>query len=300
MLVSLTALEQIPISLLFLPKYQLRSETSRREISSLADSIERNGLLEPLVVRRISNGYELIAGCRRLRALRQLGHKTAICHIVEANDQQAFEISIVENVQHQNLNPIDEAIAYRRYIEEFGYGGITDLAAKISKSQEYVSLRLALLKMPKDITDRIISRQISPSTAQELLPLTMDQQRRLSNLIVERKLTKREVRQAVKAIKKEDFEGIDWLSSKPNIQTASQQWLEQSCLRNTVLILDKTLQKLDEILKTVPTPSVLEEMLREYKSQLQNQIDRLTRLERTILTQSDVEITSHQTICAMK
>ena len=108
-----------------------------------------DGLLEPIVVRPVENGSEVVAGNRRLEACRRLKMHRIPCHIVELDDREAFEVSLVENVQHETMNPVDEARAFKRYVDDYGYGGVSELARKIDKSQEYVSNRLRLLKLPK-------------------------------------------------------------------------------------------------------------------------------------------------------
>jgi len=102
---------------------QLR--TSLYDLTELAESIRKVGLLQPIIVRtNKSNGFEVVAGNRRLNACRKLGWKKIACHLVELDDRQAFEASIIENVQRNTLNPIEEGMAYSKYVKELGWGGI--------------------------------------------------------------------------------------------------------------------------------------------------------------------------------
>lgn len=99
-------------------------------------SIQQKGLLEPIVVRPVEKAFEVVAGNRRFEACKKLGWRSIPCHVVELDDKEAFEVSILENVQRETLNPIEEGRAYRNYVDECGYGGESELARKIGKSQE--------------------------------------------------------------------------------------------------------------------------------------------------------------------
>jgi ParB family chromosome partitioning protein len=138
------------------------------DVEALALSIRQQGLLQPLVVRPMKDYFEIVAGCRRFEALRSIGWKKVPCVVVELTDKQAYVASLTENLQRQSLDPVEEALAYKKYISEFGWGGETDLASKISKSQEYVSQRLALLKLPPDLLNLIRENRLRPTIAREL------------------------------------------------------------------------------------------------------------------------------------
>lgn len=100
---------------------QLR--TSLYDLTELAESIRKVGLLQPIIVRtNKSNGFEVVAGNRRLNACRKLGRKKIACHLVKLDDRQAFEASIIENVQRNTLNPVEAGMAYSKYVKEFGWG----------------------------------------------------------------------------------------------------------------------------------------------------------------------------------
>ena len=99
----------------------------------------KTGLLQPIVVRTNNLGsFEVVAGNRRFSACKKLGWRKISRHLVELDDKSAFEVSIVENVQRHTLNPIDESLAFRKYVEQFGWGGISELSQKLSKSTSYV------------------------------------------------------------------------------------------------------------------------------------------------------------------
>jgi ParB family chromosome partitioning protein len=279
---QILANQEIPMGLISDPKCPLRSEVSRREIEDLIVSIGERGLLQPLLVRAKAAGYELIAGSRRLRACRSLGYQMVPCKVVEASDQEAMELSIIENVQRQTLNPIDEAVAYKRYIDEFGYGSVTTLAEKIGKSQEYVSLRLSLLRLPKEVIEAVISRQISPSCAQELLPLSFAQQRRIAALVVEKHLTKREVRTTVRSVTREEFEGVEWLR-KPDVSVKGSREIDVAACEQSIEALKLSARKLSDTIEDLPETSVLRDLLFEFRFTINTEIDSLIKFKKRAL-----------------
>ena len=136
----------------------------RNTNSELVDSIRRNGLLHPILVRTKGSFFEIIAGCRRYSACKALGLRKIICHVVEMDDKSAFEVSLTENIQRKSLDPIEEARAFKAYVDDLGWGGLTELATKISKSPAYVCKRLALLNLPNELLEKISKYDVSPST----------------------------------------------------------------------------------------------------------------------------------------
>ena len=117
-------------------------------VNDLVDSIRQHGLLQPLIVRPDGSTLELVCGQRRLTACKILRWKTIPCIVREIGEKEAFEISLAENLQHKTLNPIEEAIAFKQYVQLAGWGSVHELALKIGKSPEYVSHRIALLRLP--------------------------------------------------------------------------------------------------------------------------------------------------------
>ena len=133
-------MEEIEISNILPPQNKLRSVLE--DVNELAQSIKRLGLLQPIIVRSNKVDFEIIAGNRRFKACKILGLKKILCHIVQLDDRSAFEVSLVENVQNHSLHPVDEGLAFKKYVHEFGWGGISELAHKICKSPSYVSRRI--------------------------------------------------------------------------------------------------------------------------------------------------------------
>lgn len=171
-------------------------------LESLMESIRQVGLLQPIIVRRTDDGFEIVAGHRRYESCRRLRWRKIPSCIVELSDKDAFEVALTENIQRKSLNPVQEAEAFSRYVEEYGWGGVTELARRIGKSQEYVSQRILLLSLPEDVREKMISRQLSPSAARELIWVKDGaEQARLAEFIVKNKVPTRAVRYMVRAVR---------------------------------------------------------------------------------------------------
>src|SRR5215216_860546 len=163
----LGVIDDIPISKLRPSKTQLRS--SVQNLDELIDSIRERGLLQPIVVRGLEDHYyRIIAGNRRYEACKRLCWRKITCHILELEEKESFELSLIENIQRETLNPIDEARAFKIYISDFGWGGVSELAKKIGKSPSYVTKRIELLDLPKEVIKSVADSMVCPSIAEEL------------------------------------------------------------------------------------------------------------------------------------
>jgi ParB family transcriptional regulator, chromosome partitioning protein len=195
-------------------------------IPQLAASIREKGLLQPIVVRLKDEKdsdyyYEIIAGYRRYEACRMLALSKMMCHIVDVDDKEAYEISLLENIQQESMNPIEEAKAFQRYVRDFGWGGESDLARRIGKRQEYISRRIQLLSLPADVQNEIMRHRMNVSVAQELLSIDNNDNdvngesiEALNKYITENKTNSREVRQIVRVLKDKRQRFPDFLNSK--------------------------------------------------------------------------------------
>lgn len=193
----LGVVDDIPISQLKPSKCQLRS--LGYNIDDLLESIRERGLLQPIVVRGVEDHqYDIIAGNRRYEACRRLSWRKITCHIVEVDDKESLEISLIENIQRETLNPIDEANAFRLYISEFGWGGVSELARKIGKSPSYVTKRIELLDLPHEVIQSVADSSICPSIAEELHAIKdHTKQSEMVHLIAQRHLSLRRVRELI-------------------------------------------------------------------------------------------------------
>jgi len=182
-------------------KYQPRLEFDKERLQELVESIKEKGVVQPVIVRPVGGEFELIAGERRLRAAKSLGMSSVPAIVKNVNDEQALELAIVENVQRENLNPIEEARAYRTLNDTFDLTQ-DDIAKKVGKSRAAVTNAMRLLKLPEDIQDDISGGRITAGHAKVLL--TMDearQQRNLRDLIVSRGMSVREVERWIEKMK---------------------------------------------------------------------------------------------------
>jgi ParB family chromosome partitioning protein len=172
-------------------KFQRYSEDDE----SLVTSIREHGLIQPILIRPLSNGFEIVAGHRRYQACKSLRWRFIPCKIREMTDKQAFEIQLSENIQRKSMDPIEEAEAFRRYVMDFGWGGVSDLAKKIGKSEEYVSHRIQLLKLPEEIKKKIASHILNVSKAIEISAIPIEKQSLIIGEIIGNNLSVKRIRE---------------------------------------------------------------------------------------------------------
>ena len=180
---------------------QPRREFDEDSLMELADSIKQFGILQPLIVQKKKDYYEIIAGERRWRAAKLAGIKEVPVIIKEYTDQEIVEISLIENIQRENLNPIEEAMAYKRLLEEFNLKQ-DEVAERVSKSRTAVTNSMRLLKLSERVQQMIIDDMISTGHARALLAIDDEEQQYiLANKIFDEKLSVRETEKLVKALK---------------------------------------------------------------------------------------------------
>ena len=161
----------LPINEIYPNPFQPRLEFSEEELTELSQSIAENGLIQPIIVRKSDIiGYELIAGERRLRACKRLGMIEIPAVVKEVTDQESRKQAIIENLQRSNLNPIEEAKAYRNLIDELAYSH-EELAKAMGKSRPYISNALRLLQLPQEIQRSIEKGNLSQGHARALLAI---------------------------------------------------------------------------------------------------------------------------------
>ncbi len=161
---------ELPITEIAYSPFQPRTQLNEESLSELAQSIKRSGLIQPVIVRRTQNGYELIAGERRLRAAKIAGYDKIPVVIKEISDHDAAEFGLVENIQREDLNAIDIARAMQRLHDDFGYTQ-DSIAEGIKKSRPYVANLLRLLDLPDIVQDAILSNRISEGHGRAMLSL---------------------------------------------------------------------------------------------------------------------------------
>lgn len=181
--------------------YQPRKEFSEEKIQELAQSIKENGLIQPIIVRKSPVlGYEILAGERRYRASIAAGLSEVPVIVKQLSDQDMMLHSIIENLQRENLNPIEEAKAYQSLIDK-GFTH-TEIAEKMGKSRPYITNLVRLLGLPKHILAEVESGRLSQAHARLLIQLSSDKQDKLLNRIQTENLSVRQVEQILQKTKK--------------------------------------------------------------------------------------------------
>ena len=192
---------KMTISDLIPNKYQPRKNFNKSNLDDLTNSIKERGVLQPIIVRRSldqNNKYEIIAGERRWLAAQKAGLHDVPVVVTEADDLRSLEFAIVENVQRQDLNPLEEAQGYKRLIDEFSYDQ-EKVSKFIGKSRSYISNSLRILTLPNDVIKLIETEKLSTGHAKILVGL--ENASFVANKIIEKKLSVRQAESFVQLFK---------------------------------------------------------------------------------------------------
>jgi ParB family transcriptional regulator, chromosome partitioning protein len=249
--VDSSVVEQIEMKMIRPSQFAIRDKFQRNdpEFETLVNSIRDHGLLQPILIRPFANGFEIIAGHRRFQACRSLRWRFVSAKIRELTDKQAYEIQLTENIQRKSMDAIEEAEAFRRYVIDFGWGGVSELARKIGKSEEYVSHHIQLLKLPNDIKQRVASKSLKVSQAIELAQLPIEKQPKILSQVVNNNLTVRQIREIKTALREEKQEDLD------DMAISSSYGRSRSFIiaKKTSLTLKIALTRLDNLINEVHT-----------------------------------------------
>ena len=277
---------------------QLRKD-SNYCITDLIDSIRKIGLLHPVVVRVNGNEhFQVVCGCRRYTACKALKWKKIPCIVIDANDREAFEISLIENIHRSSLEPIEEANAFKKYVLDLGWGGVSELASKLGRSHSYIIKRITLLDLPQDIIDFINNRQLTPSAAEELFPIRDgSKQSELAKLIVDRQLSSKEARKVVLSTKNQS--GNYYCSQIQDSIYDSGYHTEHHdgyhdevraidrSLRKSILALRIAMSRIVAIIEEYEDNWIVYECLMEEKNALHRQIDTLFKKKKKLIKMMD-------------
>lgn len=181
---------------------QPRRDFDEAGLKELADSIEESGLIQPLVVREADEGYELIAGERRWRAARLAGEAKVPAVVRQVTDAEAYALALVENVQREDLNPMEEAAAYARLLEEYDFTQ-EELAQQVGKSRSSIANAVRLLNLPQKVCELVADGDLSAGHARALVGLPADLAQRLATRIVKRDLSVREAEELARKMKED-------------------------------------------------------------------------------------------------
>lgn len=220
-------LKQLPIDQLKRGRYQPREVFDPVLLEELSQSIRSNGLIQPLVVRPIaSNAYEIIAGERRWRASQLAGLSSVSCLVKEITDEQAAAVSTIENIQRQDLNPIEEAHAYARLVDEFSYQH-DEVAAIVGKSRTQISNMLRLLKLHPEVRELLMTQELSAGHGKILAGLSESLQCELAEESVKQGWSVRKIEEEIR--KREKNPKSRSASKDPNIARLERIMSDHLC-----------------------------------------------------------------------
>jgi len=182
--------------------FQPRKNFDKEKMEELKGSIEKHGIIQPIVVRKMANGYEIVAGERRLKAAKEIGLKKIPAIIKSVNNEKSLEIALVENIQREDLNPVEQANAFKRLIDEFNLTQ-QELAEATGKSRALVTNTIRLLKLNPEIQKNISEGKISFGHAKLLLSIEDEEvQKAVCNRIIANDLSVRDTERLIKNIEK--------------------------------------------------------------------------------------------------
>ncbi len=197
---NLDAQLEVDINSIQINPYQPRKEFAAEKLTELAESIKVHGIIQPLLVREVGNTYQLIAGERRLRAAKMVGLTRVPVVVREMTDEAMMEVALVENLQREDLNPVEEADAYQRLINEFRLTQ-DDIAKKVGKSRPAIANTLRLLNLPDEIQTDLAQGTLTMGHARALLSLkTPEEQKRVWAQIQIQQLSVRETEELIRAL----------------------------------------------------------------------------------------------------
>lgn len=185
----------IDLSLCVPSTYQARKTFVQEELQHLADSIKSNGVIQPILLRKLNQQYEIVAGERRCRAAKLAGFTTIPAIVMDINDKDVMEIGLIENLQRQNLNPQEEALAYQQLIKTFGYTH-EEVAKTVGKSRSYITNYLRILQLPNDIQQMIVDGKLSAGHAKILV--SVDNPQEIAQQILNNSFSVRETEELIK------------------------------------------------------------------------------------------------------
>jgi ParB family chromosome partitioning protein len=281
-------IEEVEIAKISFSNFTFR-EAGLENIDELAISIKQHGLLSPIVIRTKDNGFEIVTGILRYLACKKLGYRKIMAHIIEINEKEAFEISLIENLQRKSLSPFEEAKAFKAYVTDFGWGGISDLSSKISKSVSYVYKRLSMLELPQEILNDYKRSLLNNSTMEELVFVKdRNRQIQIAKQSIEKKMTVKEIRGLIKKDNEivYDYERNESdLPSQDNI--VDLELKAQRSFDKAITTLKIGMSKMASIIENNEDNWLVYEILMQHKNMLNNQIDILIKEKKKLYNNSN-------------
>lgn len=196
---------EVPLAKIVPNPNQPRRDFDEEKLAELADSIKKNGLIQPIVVRKHGIGYEIIAGERRYQASKRAGLDRVPVIVKDVDDAEMYRLALIENIQRDDLNPIEEAKGYKTLIAMNGVKSLGDLSELVSKSRSSISNIIRLLKLPEEVQDMVSDGRLTYATARAILAIDGEERQiALAQKAVENGMATSEVEDYVKAVKAMD------------------------------------------------------------------------------------------------
>ncbi|MBB5174775.1 nucleoid occlusion protein [Texcoconibacillus texcoconensis] len=228
--------KDLPVADIIPNRFQPRTIFQDERIEELAQTIKTHGMIQPIVVREQEDGYELIAGERRWRAVQLLGWETVPAVVREFNDSQTASVALIENLQREGLTAIEEATAYQRLLELHGLTQ-ESLAQRLGKGQSTIANKLRLLHLPQSVQDALLNRTITERHARALIALeTLEEQEAVLKKVIEQELNVKQTEAQVAKMKEKK-------EPKPKP-------VRKSVSKDTRLALNTIRQSVDMVMKT--------------------------------------------------
>ena len=246
--VDTSIIDQIEMKMIRPSSFAVRDKFQKycEDDESLIISIREHGLIQPILIRPLSHGFEIVAGHRRYQACKSLRWRFIPCKVCEMTNKQAFEIQLSENIQRKSMDPIEEAEAFRRYVIDFGWGGVSDLAQKIGKSEEYVSHRIQLLKLSEETKRKIASNMLNVSKAIEISTIPIEKQSEIVGEIIENNLSVKRIRELKMILRDnitEDYSNLGFASGNNYLSKSFK------ITKKASLSLKVTLARIDNLIE---------------------------------------------------
>lgn len=206
----------IPVNRITVNPYQPRKNFDLDELQELADSIREHGIIQPLIVTKVDDGWQLVAGERRWRAAKLLGLGNVPAIVRELDKRKKMEIALIENVQRKNLNPMEAAVAYKKLIDEFG-ATIEELSKKVGKSTSGISNLIRLLKLRKEVQDEVRAGRLAEGKARSLIGLPEEDQLVLLNKFQQENITTREAERISRSMSDKKLNNRNVINKNPEL-----------------------------------------------------------------------------------
>lgn len=236
--------EEISIDKLYTNPFQPRKVFAEESIQELSESIKMHGILQPLIVRETKKGYEIVAGERRFRAAKAIKLETVPVIIKKLTDNEMMELALIENIQREDLNPVEEAIAYQKLIDELNYTQ-EELSKRVGKSRPHIANHIRLLNLPKYVLDYISDGKLSMGHGRALLGLKVKE--KLAELVartIREQLSVRELEKLVQNINV-SRETLKKLENDPYVYEKEEKWLKEKLKTNVTIKKGKTKGKIE-------------------------------------------------------